>query len=117
ADHFHVPGSPLADYAVTYGTAFPANLHIAATALVAGVETHFELTIAEPGRGSRNVLSAGFHSGPPSEPLLGLVSAIVRITSWNPQKHAVAGTFEATFSNGTTTAMLTGGKFSTTSMQ
>jgi hypothetical protein len=82
-----------------------------------GVLHNIFVSVPGPARGLRAVRAGTPYTSSTQLMPLPSSSGTVRITSWNPASLEVAGTFDVTYSDGTTTVQITDGKFATNAMQ
>jgi hypothetical protein len=82
-----------------------------------GMRAMLQIRVDAPSVGDHAVVISNDSSYMREAGQLAATGGTVKITTWDPANHLVAGTFEVTFSNGTTTVAVTKGTFSFVNMQ
>lgn len=116
AAHLHVPGTtpPVGTYLVVYETTID-RVMVTAQGMVDGKSHAFTIAVPGHGTGTRDVpiIGPSMYSSPGvTPPPAQVTKGSMTFTTWDQDNHKIAGTFDVTFSNGTSAIHLMNGVFS-----
>jgi hypothetical protein len=119
--HIHVPAAvpPFGDLQVLYETALD-RLTVSVQAQTGGKAYAIIMAVPGNGTGTRDISaeSPSSYSSPGfTPPLATVVSGTMTITTWDLEGKKLGGTFDVTYTNGTSQVHVTNGKFSTIDLQ
>ena len=118
ADGLHLFSPRLAgsSYQVTNFSMAGGSLRVVLTETVAGKAITMSFQVAAPSTGEHPVAIVPFSRFTDDRGALPATAGTVNITTWDPANMTAAGTFEITYSNGTTTVRVTKGAFTAIAM-